>query len=58
MRYIEAEGVKLAHIDINTDAEKAALCGMNPFPWDWYQPAKRTKAVCRSCLSRLRGRSG
>lgn len=52
VKYIEAEGVKLAHIA--DDDKMAALCGAKPFPWDWYQPVKRTRAVCRTCLSKLR----
>lgn len=52
MRYIEAEGIKLAHV--SEDYELKALCGMRPFPWDWHQPIKRSKAVCRACLTKLR----
>ena len=52
MRYIEADGVTLAHIA--NDEEMKALCGAKPFPWDWFQPIKRSKAVCRSCLTSLR----
>lgn len=56
MRYIEAEGITLAHIS-GDEEPKAPLCGMSSFPWDWHQPVKRTKAVCRSCLTNLRGGS-
>lgn len=52
MRYIEADGEKFAHIA--DDDKLAALCGTKPFPWDWYQPIKRSKAVCRGCLNKLR----
>lgn len=52
MRYIEATGIKLAHIA--DDLELKALCGMKSFPWDWHQPVKRTKKVCVSCLNKVR----
>ena len=52
MRYIEADGVQFAHIA--NDEKMKALCGKNPFPWDWFQPVKREKAVCRAGLTQLR----
>lgn len=54
MRYIEATGIKFAHIA--TPDELKALCGMKAFPWDWHQPVERKKAVCVACLTALRKR--
>lgn len=55
MRYIEATGIRLAHI-ADDETPLAALCGMRAFPWDWHQPVKRKKDICRGCLNVLRNK--
>lgn len=49
MKVIEADGVRLAHIDADK-GELHAQCGANPFPARWEQPVNPTKILCRACL--------